>query len=164
MANDLYDWKVILPRLLAATATGAALGIDRDIHHKPAGVRVLSMVSLGSAVAILIVERASAGQTDGVGRVIQGVLSGVGFLGAGVILHEISKSTSEVRGLTTAASVWVAAILGLAAGMGQWLIGSMTVVLAMGILTGGRRLEKYLQHLNPPANGNGVEKPKSAPH
>ena len=96
-------------RLCVATIAGMIVGINRDIHNKPIGMRTLGLVSLGSAIVILsgsVYEGLHFGQ-DAVSRVIQGILTGLGFLGAGSILR--AKDGTEVQGLTTAATVWIAA-------------------------------------------------------
>ena len=110
-----------LVRLLAALATGMAVGLNRDLSGKPVGMRTLGLVALGAALVVL----AGTGPDgvhlapDAVSRVIQGILTGIGFIGAGVILHDRGGRT--VHGLTTAASVWISAALGIAAGLGAWV-------------------------------------------
>lgn len=98
-------------RLVVATLAGMAIGLNRDLHNKPVGMRTLGLVSLGSALALL--SATSFGKLeydqDAVSRVIQGLLTGVGFIGAGVVLHD--KSRMKIHGLTTAATVWVASTL-----------------------------------------------------
>ncbi len=122
------SWPEIALRLGVAVLIGAVIGLDREIRHKAAGVRTIGLVSLGSALAILIVIFTS-NDIAAVSRVIQGVLTGIGFLGAGVILHH----RGTVEGLTTAASIWAAAVLGSGAGLGAWapvMIGAgFTLVL-----------------------------------
>lgn len=141
--NELDNVQVILPRLLAAVACGAILGVDRDIHGKPAGLRVLALVSLGAAIVtlgslmLLIEVYGSAG--DGVLRTVQGLLSGIGFLGAGVILR--ARNEDRVHGLTTSASIWLSSIMGITCGMGQWRLAGVSFVLAFLLLLVGRKLE-----------------------
>jgi putative Mg2+ transporter-C (MgtC) family protein len=98
----MLDWTDIVSRLGAAMAIGGALGLNRELHNKPTGLRTLGLVGLGSALAVLAV--ADDPQAD-ISRVIQGVITGVGFLGAGVILHR--PADNKVHGLTTAATIWV---------------------------------------------------------
>ena len=98
------DWLDIIVRLGAAILIGGVIGLDRNLHHKPTGVRTLGLVAVGAALAVLAV--AHDGQAD-VSRVVQGVVTGVGFIGAGVILHQATDG--KVHGLTTAASIWRAA-------------------------------------------------------
>ena len=97
----MNDWLDIFIRLGAATVIGGVIGLNRDLHHKPTGVRTLALVALGSALAVLAV--AHDPQAD-ISRVIQGVITGVGFIGAGVILHRPTEKT--VHGLTTAAAAF----------------------------------------------------------
>lgn len=138
--DELHE---ILIRLGLATLLGAILGIDRDMHRKPAGLRVLSMVCLGSCAIIMAsITTAStiAGPPgDGLLRTVQGVLSGIGFLGAGVIMR--TQGTDQVHGLTTAASIWISAILGMICGVGQWLLAACLFLFSWCILVFGRWIE-----------------------
>lgn len=153
---DFDEWHEILLRLGVATVLGMVLGIDRDIHHKPAGLRVLALVCLGAAAATMVSVMAVAHQGssshDGVLRTVQGILSGIGFLGAGVILH--SKADDAVHGLTTAASVWIASIMGIVCGLGQWALATVSFVLTILVLLVGRRIEhliiRWSMHRRPP--------------
>ena len=122
----------VLLRLGAAVLVGALIGLDREIRDKPAGLRTLTLVSLGSAVFVL--NALGGGVGDSTSRVIQGIVTGVGFLGAGTIIH--GPTEQSVRGLTTAASVWLAAAIGIACGLAYWPIvltasGLGLVVLAL---------------------------------
>lgn len=154
MTEPLFsaEFQQQLLRLSAATFMGGILGIDRDLHRKPAGLRVLSMVAMGAAAVTLMsmsyahefnpgVETASA-QHDAVLRTVQGILSGIGFLGAGVILR--GQNRDEIHGMNTAASIWVVAMIGIGCGMGLWRLASATFVVAWCILVIGRRLEAVL--------------------
>src|SRR5436309_13369161 len=104
------EWIELAARLGSAVLAGAILGVNRDLHRKPAGLRTHALVCLGSAVVVVIVESMPQAGADAVSRVIQGVVTGVGFIGAGVILHHDTEH--RVEGLTTAASLWLAALLG----------------------------------------------------
>lgn len=145
----LPDQEIVttLGRLLVAMFAGMAVGLNRDLMNKPIGMRTLGLVSLGSALVVL----ACTGygslhyQQDAVSRVIQGILTGIGFLGAGVILHD--KSGMRVRGLTTAATVWIAAGLGVAAALGAWVIIIAGSALALALLILGGPLERRLERL-----------------
>jgi putative Mg2+ transporter-C (MgtC) family protein len=134
----------ILLRMLVATAIGTALGLNREIHGKPAGMRTHALVSLGAAlITIISLELTTRdGQIDGgaVLRTIQGIMAGIGFLGGGVILRD--DSHQSVHGLTTAASVWVVASLGIACGAGQWLTALMALALTFIVLIVLGRIEK----------------------
>jgi putative Mg2+ transporter-C (MgtC) family protein len=134
----MIDWMDVILRLGAATLVGGALGLNRELHNKPTGVRTLGLVSLGSAIAVLAV--ADDPHSD-ISRVIQGVITGVGFLGAGVILHR--PTDSKVHGLTTAATIWVAASLGVLCGIAAWRLTFVAVVLVVLLLTVGGPFEKW---------------------
>ena len=123
------DWSEIALRLGAATLLGAAIGLDRELLHKSAGVRTIGLMALGSALASVVMVSVSGGDIAAASRVIQGTLAGIGFLGGGVILRQ----GTHVEGLTTAASVWAAAALGAACGLGAWMPvligGGLTLIL-----------------------------------
>jgi putative Mg2+ transporter-C (MgtC) family protein len=136
-------------RLLAATATGMALGLNRDLEGKPLGARTLGLVGMSSAlVALTVTQIPSIAQyPDALSRAIQGivvgVLTGIGFLGSGVILRYPDKGT--VQNLTTAASIWATAALGVTCALASWplfLIGT-TVTLALLML--GHRFERLFR-------------------
>jgi putative Mg2+ transporter-C (MgtC) family protein len=134
---DLSD---VLIRLLAAAAAGGLVGLNRDLADKPIGVRTLGLVSLGAATVAGIQVQGMAENPDALSRVvqgvIQGVMAGISFIGAGVILRNVE--TRNVEGLTTAATVWVAAALGVACGLGAWrtIAIAIPVTLAMLFATG----------------------------
>lgn len=123
----------IILRLFVATLVGCLLGLNREMLGKPAGLRTHALVSLGSAlmaVTVLGVQGDAPG--EGFSRVMQGVITGIGFLGAGVILREAS---GKITGLTTAAMIWIAAVLGLACGAGRWVeVGAATVLIFLVLL------------------------------
>lgn len=127
-------------RIVIATLIGAALGYNREIHDKPAGFKTLALVGLGAGFAPIVILSTTEPGADAVSRVLQGVLTGIGFLGAGVIMHR--ESVGVVKGLTTAAVVWVVAGLGLAAGMGLHWHALMGAALALLVLTLGQRVEQ----------------------
>ena len=130
--------------LTTATLIGGTLGLNRQLHRKPAGLRTQAMVALGAALAGAI----GGGDAS---RVIPGVLTGIGFLGAGVIIHH--DADHRVEGLTTAASIWVAGILGLSCGTGHSLEATETLVLALLVLIVGGVLERaFCRLMGGPAN------------
>jgi putative Mg2+ transporter-C (MgtC) family protein len=137
---DLID---IVLRLGAATLIGAALGLNRDMHDKPTGVRTLGLVSLGSALAVMAV--AGQGDTAAASRVIQGIVTGIGFLGAGVIIRPLG--TRRVHGLTTAACTWLTAAIGAACALGQWRAILVSLPLIFLLLVLGGHFEKALRRL-----------------
>jgi putative Mg2+ transporter-C (MgtC) family protein len=127
MRGNLGYFDVFL-RLAAAVLAGAVIGFDRELRNKPAGLRTMALVALGSAV--FIVTTASAATADSTSRVIQGVITGVGFLGAGSIIR--GRDDNSIRGLTTAASIWLAAAVGVACGLALWPI--VFVACCFGLL------------------------------
>jgi putative Mg2+ transporter-C (MgtC) family protein len=134
-------------RLLAATLIGGAIGLNRDLHGKPIGVRTLSLVALASAIAVLTAVSATAsaqGAGDAASRVIQGVLTGIGFLGASAITRDLDKQ--KIHGLTTAACTWLTACVGLACGLAAWPILIAGLLLTSAILFCGGPIEKYIHH------------------
>lgn len=139
-------------RLALATLLGAVIGINRELGRKPAGLRTHSLVALGAAVAALIsLHPNSTGgmaSSDAVSRVIQGILTGVGFIGAGVILHR--DDPKGVHGLTTAASIWVVAAVGTTAGLGLWRIGVVSVFLLLLVFAIGGPLDRALHRWRSP--------------
>lgn len=126
-------------RLLVATLLGAVIGWQRERTHKPAGLRTHMLVALGCAVLVVACDH-SAMDADGMSRVIQGIVTGIGFIGAGTILKRPEQG--EVHGLTTAASVWLTAAAGVTAGLGRLGIAIFSVALAWLILQAMRTLER----------------------
>lgn len=135
-------------RLGAALIVGAILGLNRELHGKPAGLRTHALVSLGAAVATIIVLKSPgdslAADQNAIGRVVQGILTGVGFLGAGVILRD---PVGHVTGLTTAATIWVCAVLGIVCALGYWGVLGITFGLTVTALLLGRPLERLAERL-----------------
>src|SRR5206468_3055719 len=116
-------------RLVLAAALGGAIGLEREYRRKPAGLRTNMLISLGSALfAVLSIELgAAAGSPD---RVAAQVVTGIGFLGAGAIL----RSGGNVRGLTTAATIWVNAAIGMAAGIGAYAVATGAAAITIVVL------------------------------
>jgi putative Mg2+ transporter-C (MgtC) family protein len=133
-------------RLVIALLFGCIIGIERNLHGKPTGMKTLGLVALGSAlVAMASMEFAPLdGQYshDALSRAIQGVITGIGFLGAGVIVF--NNESSKVKGLTTAASIWVTAGIGIVCGMGAWRIAGIGLILVMLLFFLGHPLERML--------------------
>ncbi|HEU4665201.1 MAG TPA: MgtC/SapB family protein [Dokdonella sp.] len=148
----------ILVRLGLAVVVGGLIGLNRDLHHKPAGVRTHALVSLGTALMVIailppggeLVER-----IDALSRVIQGVLTGIGFLGAGVILHDAGR----VRGLTTAATVWLTALIGVACGAGQYVAVAIACVFAALAVQFGGGIERAFRRRFPDVPDDGSPPP-----
>lgn len=134
----LLDFDDIALRLSAATTMGVLIGINRDMQNKPIGARTLGLVGLGTAtVAVSGIQfHDMAENPDAASRVIQGiiqgVMTGISFIGAGVILRDAKSKT--VEGLTTAATVWITAALGIACGLGAWRSVAVAVPIALVLL------------------------------
>ncbi|MCS4282637.1 putative Mg2+ transporter-C (MgtC) family protein [Pseudomonas sp. BIGb0278] len=123
----------ILVRLLMAAVLGAVLGFEREHRGKSAGVRTHMLVSVGAALFVLAPSMAGA-DAQALSRVIQGIVAGIGFLGAGTILKGNGKDPSHVKGLTTAAGLWMTAAIGTAAGMGREATALISTILALLVL------------------------------
>jgi putative Mg2+ transporter-C (MgtC) family protein len=133
---DIID---IAIRLGAALVVGGALGLNRDLHGKPTGLRTLSLVALGAALAVMAVTR--VGDINAVSRVIQGVLTGIGFLGAGVIVR---ADGVHVHGLTTAACTWLTACVGVVCAVAEWQVIFVGVPLVFAVLHLGGPVERAI--------------------
>ncbi|MES2537201.1 MAG: MgtC/SapB family protein [Pseudomonadota bacterium] len=140
------DYITITIHLVAAIIAGGVIGLERSFHGRPAGFRTHTLVCLSSAVLMLVTLYQSKWlpatnadailQTDPT-RMAQGIMTGIGFLGAGVIY----KEGFSVRGLTTAASIWITAAIGILIGIGFYFPALLSSVLALGILSVFRRIE-----------------------
>jgi len=130
-------------RLLLAVGLGALIGLNRDLHKKDAGLRTHALVALGAALIVLASARLSPAPEDraaAISRSIQGVLTGIGFLGAGVIVRD--QSRRRVHGLTTAAAIWVTALFGIACGVGSYFEALVGIALAFLVLVFGGQAER----------------------
>jgi len=137
--GSVEDITRVVLRLLVAVALGGLLGYERESVGASAGLRTHMLVSLGSALFVLIPVQAGM-RIEDLSRVLQGVTAGIGFLGAGAILK--LKDDNDIRGLTTAASVWLTAAIGVAAGMGREATAIVSAVLAFVILSLLRKVTK----------------------
>lgn len=139
------DVQSLATRLALATLLGAAIGVNRELYLKPAGLRTHALVSLGAALATLTglqFTQFGTGDATATGRIVQGIVAGVGFIGGGVILHH--PDSRSVHGLTTAASIWVVSVTGSAVGAGLWRAASVAVALSLLVLTGGHAIDTAL--------------------
>ena len=141
---DLYG--TIVLRLGLALIVGAVLGLNRWLHHKSAGVRTHALVAIGSATAVMLISDFVQDDAQSVSRVLQGLITGLGFLGAGVIIHE--QRSKRVHGLTTAASLWACALIGAAFGAGQFALGGLSLGAIVLTLAVGGPLERLIAKLN----------------
>jgi putative Mg2+ transporter-C (MgtC) family protein len=135
----------LFARLGSATLIGCVIGLNRDLRDKPAGVRTHSLVCLGAA--LLTVTSLQLGWLDStsldhgaVSRILQGIITGIGFIGAGVILRD--EKGQNVRGLTTAASIWLVTCFGMTCGLGLWITALVALGLALMVLLLGGPLER----------------------
>lgn len=132
---DIPFWEIVI-RLTVAAVLGGLVGIDREVRNKPVGIRTYALVSLGSAAftVIAIFIAINWATREGIQidmmRAVSGIVGGIGFLGAGAII----QSRGSVKGITTAASIWLIASVGVACGIGAYVIAAVTVVLAYIIL------------------------------
>jgi putative Mg2+ transporter-C (MgtC) family protein len=143
MIIDAGYWSLLLALLL-----GAIVGWERFLDDKPAGLRTHTLVALGAA-GVMITARGIMGDDPAahreMSRVVQGVITGIGFLGAGSIM----QSHGSVRGLTTAASIWVVAAIGVAAGGGQWGFALALTATTWIVLRGFRAIEQAWRRRHP---------------
>ncbi len=134
--------------LLFAVVLGGAIGLEREINGKPAGLRTNIIICLGAAAFTLVARRLGLDAPDAPGRVATGIVTGVGFLGAGALIQE----GSGVHGLTTAAGIWLVASIGFACGMGYYLLAALTTFLALvalfGLLPITRKIRQRRQQKN----------------
>ena len=135
----------MLYRIMFAVLVGFVIGLNRWIHHKSAGARTHALVALGGALAMVLIDGQSNGEPQATSRVLQGLITGIGFLGAGVILR--AQNAYRVHGLTTAASLWTCALLGAAFGAGQIQLGLVASLAALLVLMLGGKVETLIGHL-----------------
>ncbi len=138
--------------MLVSTVLGTLVGWERQVGRKPAGLRTHTLVCMGSTLFVLLTIHAATdfggGNVDPT-RIIHGVVTGVGFLGAGSIMRQ----EGFVHGLTTAASIWMVAAIGVAVGVHAWWLAIIGTILALVVLEGYRWIERWLA---PEGEGNGA--------
>lgn len=140
-AYSLSHFLIITFRLTAATILGGLIGLQRERQHKSAGLRTHMLVSMGSALFVILpFEMQDMGATE-ISRVIQGVATGIGFLGGGAIIK--FSDTHVVKGLTSAAAIWLTAGLGVTIALGQLWTSLLIVVLAWFVLGAVGHAESY---------------------
>ncbi len=128
----MNPWLEAILRFLLAVALGAGIGYQRERAGKAAGMRTLILVSAGAALFTLVSVYGFDAEGVDISRVAAGVVVGVGFIGAGVIFR--GRQEEEVAGLTTAATIWMAAAIGLAAGVGMYLLSVIAAAVILIIL------------------------------
>ncbi len=136
---DLLHWGA---RLGLAVVLGSIVGVNRELRQKPAGLRTHALVALGAAL-VTVVGTLMTGDSGTLGRLVQGLLAGIGFIGGGVILHR--DDTQGVHGLTTAAAVWLVAGVGIAVGAGLWVAGVIAIGLTLVVLAVGAPIDERLR-------------------
>jgi putative Mg2+ transporter-C (MgtC) family protein len=136
-------------RLVAGLAAGVTIGWQRALRGKSAGIRTFGLVGLGTAAAAVLFDETA--HPDAASRVVQGVLTGIGFLGAGLIVRR--EDERMPHGLTTAAAVWVTAALGCAAGLGHWLVAGVATALALVLLVLDHSIEQWMTERDKPPPG-----------
>ena len=139
---DVSTFTRITLRMLLAAILGGILGLEREQQRKAAGLRTHMLVALGAALFVLIPQQSGVSDAD-LTRVLQGLVAGVGFLGAGCIIK--GQAEEEVKGLTTAANIWLTAAIGMAAGIGREATAVISTIIALLILSSVRRIERYIE-------------------
>ena len=130
-------------RLFVALLVGGLVGIQRELTHKPAGLRTHMLLALGTALIIITADEAGMSKSD-LSRVVQGLVTGIGFLGGGAILKLTAEH--EIHGLTTAAGLWMTAAASAAAALGQLALSVLGVCLGLLVLAAFVKVEKRLGH------------------
>jgi putative Mg2+ transporter-C (MgtC) family protein len=131
----------LVTRMVIAMILGAAIGAQRESSGKPAGLRTHMLVAMGGALFVLGPVQ-SGMDLDGVSRVIQGIVTGIGFIGGGAILK--LQEQRAIEGLTTAAGIWITAAVGIAAGLGRWGLAVVSTILAWVTLSLVGRIEAWM--------------------
>ena len=129
------DWLMLITKIVLATGLGYLIGMERELHGKVVGTRTISLIAIGSALYVLMSPSIFGGDNS---RIIAQVVSGIGFLGAGIIF----KDGDSIKGLTTAATVWCAAAVGCLCGIGMFA----EAVLGTAVILGVNILFKHLKH------------------
>jgi putative Mg2+ transporter-C (MgtC) family protein len=144
---DLTHLMRIVGRLTVALIIGAGIGLQRQLTHKSAGVRTHMLVALGTALLLVSATDAGLASSD-VSRIVQGIITGIGFLGGGAILKLTDHQ--EIRGLTTAAGIWLTAAASAAAGLGQTVAALIGLAFALIVLVVMGKLDRHLNPKKPP--------------
>ena len=134
--TDIEQTTRVILRLMLAALLGGLLGWQREVHGKAAGIRTHMLVSMGAALIVMVAQQAGGDAAD-LSRVLQGLIAGVGFLGAGTILkiEHRGNESDQVKGLTTAAGIWLTAAIGASAGIGKEVTAVLSAALAFAVLS-----------------------------
>lgn len=127
--------------IILAVVFGAAIGMEREISGKAAGLRTNALICMGAAVFTIISRQMGSGQQDSLTRIAAQIVTGVGFLGAGAIIRD----RGGIQGLTTAATIWLVASIGMACGASFYILAGISTLIAVIVLMGLRQLEKPLE-------------------
>ena len=133
-------WPDDMISIILAVVFGAAIGLEREISGKPAGLRTNVLICLGAAVFTIISKEMAAGLENSPTRIAAQIVTGVGFLGAGAIIRD----RGGIHGLTTAATIWIAACLGITCGAGQWMTALVAMLATLLVLIVGDPLERII--------------------
>ena len=133
------DWTGDIVPVLLAVGCGTVIGIERQLMHKPAGLRTNVLICLGAAV-FTIISRQMAGDQEPITRIAAQIVTGVGFLGAGAVIQD----RGGIHGLTTAATIWLMASIGMACGARFYGLAILSTILALVVLVGLGQVDKYL--------------------
>jgi putative Mg2+ transporter-C (MgtC) family protein len=139
------DWLTITFRLAVALLAGGAIGLNRQQSGRPAGLRTYMTVSVGAAMFVMLPLQAGIdiNATNALSRTVQGIATGVGFIGAGIIFQQSRQNLKpQVKGLTSAAALWLTAGLGTAAGCGLWRTSFIGTVTTLLILSGVKKMKR----------------------
>lgn len=148
---DLTHLVRILGRLSVALIIGAAIGLQRQVAHKTAGMRTHMLVALGTALLLVTASDAGLSNSD-LSRIVQGIITGIGFLGGGAILKLTTEH--EIHGLTTAAGIWLTAAAAAAAGLGQMAAALIGLVFALVVLALMGKYAPQPKSRQPPRDGS----------
>ena len=146
--NDVTEVVTLTVRLLMAALLGGILGFEREHRGKAAGVKTHMLVAVGSALFVLIPQQAGLSEAE-LSRVVQGIIAGIGFLGAGAILKKGSDE-KDLKGLTTAAGIWLTSAIGVAAGLGRESSAILCTLLALAILLVVPKIDRLFEWKNKP--------------
>jgi len=134
-------WPNDVLSIILAVVFGAAIGLERELSHKAAGLRTNVLICLGAAVFTIISRQMAAGQQDSLTRIAAQIVTGVGFLGAGAIIVD----RGGIHGLTTAATIWLVASIGMACGAGFYKLAVISTLIAIAVLIGFARLVRPIE-------------------
>ena len=152
---EQIDFHSLIP-LGIAILLGGLIGLERELNRKPAGLRTNILICLGAALLTRIAVEVDPDMQSAT-RIIQGVIAGIGFIGAGVLIH----AGGDVHGLTSAATVWLVTAIGIAAGLGLYTLAAASTIAVLIILIALNPFDRKIHKEHPNSNGNSK---KAKPH